>query len=66
VGAILWIKKLSHSEDAESHGLPPDYFMHPCVILHLSVSRKGFAHIYVVRASCSTLDAQRFVTTFNS
>lgn len=60
VGAILWIKKLSHSENGETHGLPSDYFMHPCVVLHLSVSRKGFAHIYVVRTSCSTRKAPGF------
>jgi hypothetical protein len=57
VGAILWIKKLSHSEDGETYGLPSDYFMHPCVVLHLSVSRNGFAHIYVVRTSCFTWKA---------
>src|SRR2546421_549236 len=53
VGTILWIKGLSPSEVQETHGLPPDYFMHPCVVLHVSVSRKGFVQIYVVRPSRS-------------
>jgi hypothetical protein len=53
VGAILWIKKLSSSDVQETHGLPPDYFMHPCVVLHVSVSRRDFVHIYVVRSSRS-------------
>jgi hypothetical protein len=55
VGTILWIKKLAHSEDGESHGLPQDYFMHPCVVLDLPDSTKGFAKIYVVCIACFAL-----------
>jgi hypothetical protein len=55
VGTILWIKELADSNDNESHGLPSICFKHPCVVLDLPASMKGFAQIYVVRVSCIPL-----------
>lgn len=50
VGTILWIKELADN-GSERYGLPSHCFQHPCVVVDLAGSRRGFAQIYVVCAS---------------
>ena len=50
VGTILWIKELADGDGRERYGLPSNCFQHPCVVVDLAASRKGFAQIYVVCA----------------
>jgi len=49
VGTILWIKELADN-GSERYGLPSHCFQHPCVVVDLAGSRRGFAQIYVVCA----------------
>jgi hypothetical protein len=50
VGTILWIKELADGDDSKRYDLPSNCFKHPCVVVDLAASRKGFAQIYVVCA----------------
>jgi hypothetical protein len=50
VGTILWIKELADDDDRKRYGLPSNCFKHPCVVVDLAASRKGFVQIYVVCA----------------
>ena len=50
VGTILWIKELADGDDSKRYGLPSNCFKHPCVVVDLAASWKGFAQIYVVCA----------------
>ena len=50
VGTILWIKELVDGDGSERYGLPSKCFKHPCVVVDLAASRRGFAQIYVVCA----------------
>ena len=57
VGTILWIKELVESDRSERYGLPPVCFKHPCVVVDLSASRKGFVQVYVVCPSPASLQS---------
>jgi hypothetical protein len=61
VGTILWIKELADGDGRERYGLPPNCFKHPCVVVDLAASRKGFAQIYVVCAFMIHVDSQDVV-----